>query len=432
MINVRDLNIEAEIVPLFDFTYNSDSGNAVKDILLSALDSENEILLRQDLLKGFAANWEVLKHYSYSRFDLSETYAFFQTIFIGSVSTKSLRLKLMFSEKARAQKRGKLILLVRLFYAINRDYLTKINTGSFPPHYASELEKIKTFFAAFNLEQYEKAFIKNKFGSRQMAGLIMIITEKIATREAEAFWKRWFLFEAYLSISAGIAKHNFVFPTFDENGFSLKSFYHPVLKQAVKNDFEADKHVVILTGPNMSGKSTLLKALALCVYLAHAGLAVPASMAVMPFFSTISVAINLTDSIVSGYSHFMSEIITLKNVLKEAGTGARCFAVFDELFRGTNIEDALEISSATIKGLINFPDSFFVISTHLQQLRALEEIENNSVSTCFIDCKLTDDIPAFTYKLKEGWSDLKLGRILFEKEGLNTMLGRTNEAGNMS
>jgi len=172
----------------------------------------------------------------------------------------------------------------------------------------------------------------------------------------------------------------------------------------------------------MSGKSTLLKAVSLCVYLGHTGLAVPASKATIPFFTTISVAINLTDSIVSGYSHFMSEIVTLKNVLKEATNKIKCFAVFDELFRGTNIEDALEISSATIKGLINFPDSLFFISTHLHQLKDMEEIKTNKVSTCYVECGLTDNIPAFTYKLKNGWSDLKLGRILFEKEGLNKML----------
>jgi DNA mismatch repair protein MutS len=83
----------------------------------------------------------------------------------------------------------------------------------------------------------------------------------------------------------------------------------------------------------MSGKSTLLKSVSLCVYLGHNGLAVPASKAIMPFFSTISVAINLTDSIVSGYSYVMSEIIALKNVLAEARENKQCFAVFDELFR---------------------------------------------------------------------------------------------------
>jgi DNA mismatch repair protein MutS len=59
----------------------------------------------------------------------------------------------------------------------------------------------------------------------------------------------------------------------------------------------------------------------------------------------------------------MSEIITLKNVLNEAQNDAKCFAVFDELFRGTNIEDALEISAATIKGLLHFPP-FIIFYLH--------------------------------------------------------------------
>lgn len=422
MTNAADLHIDEEILPLFDFTYNQYSGNEVKEILSKPLDSKDEILFRQQLLKGFISNWQVLKGYSYSRFSLLEIYNFLGTFFVSSISERSLRLKLMFSQKAREQKRGKLILMVRLFYAINKEYFTKIDTNAFPPDYSAELEEIKKFFASFDLERYEKAFIKNKFRSSHMAELIVIITTKIGNGEAAAFWKRWFLFEAYLSVSTGIVKHGFVFPTFDDAHFALKGFYHPVLKNPVKNDFVADKQVILLTGPNMSGKSTALKAIAICVYLAHTGLAVPASSAVVPFFSTISVAINLTDSIVSGYSHFMTEIITLKNVLAEAKTGARCFAVFDELFRGTNIEDALEISTATIKGLSNFPNSIFFISTHLHQLKEIEEIKTGKVSTCFIDCKLTDNIPEFTYQLKEGWSDLKLGRILFEKEGLNTML----------
>ncbi len=424
MTNTQDLNIQEEIRPIFDFTYNSHSGTEVKNILLKTLGSKEEIFLRQQLLKGFLANREILKDYSYYRFNLSEVYDFLETIFIGSVSTKNLRWKFMFSDKEKEKKRGKLILLVRLFYSINKNYLCKIDTSVFPAAYAAELEEMKKFFAAFNLERYETAFNKNKFRISHMVELIMIITEKIGNGQAAAFWKRWFLFEAYLSISTGIATHGFVFPSFDDAQFSLEAFYHPVLRNPVKNDITAIHHVILLTGPNMSGKSTLLKAVSLCVYLAHTGLAVPASKAVMPFFTTISVAINLTDSIVSGYSHFMSEIITLKNVLAEAENDAKCFAVFDELFRGTNIEDALEISSATIKGLTNFPHSLFFISTHLHQLKDLEEIKNNQVTTCYIDCQMTDNIPAFTYKLKEGWNDLKLGRILFEKEGLNKMLDR--------
>jgi len=424
MINIQDLHIEEEIRPLFDFTYNSYSGKEVNDILTTTLDSKEAILQRQQLLQGFIANRDILKDYSYYRFNLAEVYDFLETIFIGSVTTGSLRVKFMFSQKEREQKRGKLILMVRLFYAINKNYLSKLDTEAFPAAYKVELEAMKNFFTGFNLDRYETAFTKNKFRTGHMVELMMIVTKKIGGGEAAAFWKRWFLFEAYLSISTSIVTHGFVFPEFNETQFSLLGFYHPVLKNPVTNDLVARHQVILLTGPNMSGKSTLLKAVSLCVYLTHTGLAVPAAKAVLPFFNTISVAINLTDSIVSGYSHFMSEIITLKNVVAEAETNDRCFAVFDELFRGTNIEDALEISTATIKGLTHFPNSLFLISTHLHQLKEMEEIKNGKVYTCYIDCKLTDNIPAFTYQLKEGWSDLKLGRILFEKEGLNRMLGR--------
>ncbi|MEO6914857.1 MAG: hypothetical protein ABI151_03680, partial [Chitinophagaceae bacterium] len=341
MINVQDLHIEKEIKPLFDFTYNTYSGKEVNDILSLPLGSKEDIVSRQNLLKGFISNWEMLKDYSYYRFNFSDTYEFFQTIFSSPDATKNLRLKFMFSEKAREQKKGKLILLVRLFYALDETYISKIDTRFFPPEYAIEIQAIKKFFAAFNLERYETAFNKNKFGNSHMVELLEIISEKIGNGEADAFWKRWFLFEAYLSISNGIVTQGFVFPTFDDTQFELEGFFHPVLKHPVRNNFTAKQQVILLTGPNMSGKSTMLKAISLCVYLAHIGLVVPASRAVMPYFNTISVAINLTDSIVSGYSHFMSEIMTLKNVVVEAQTGARCFAVFDELFRGTNIEDAL-------------------------------------------------------------------------------------------
>lgn len=421
MINCHDLHIEDEILPLFDFTFNFYSGQAIREILNEPLGSKDAILFRQQLLKGFISNREILKDYSYSRFNLSELYDFLATFAVGSFSAGNLRRKLLFSEKERHQKRGKLILLILLFNKIHSTYLSKIDIKPFPPEYAIELESLNRFFSDFNPDHYETIFRKKKIRVSHIVELLKIIAEKVTSGQLAAFWKRWFLFEAYLSISNGITRHGFVFPSFDEKAFSMEGLYHPLLKNPVKNDLSASSNVILLTGPNMSGKSTFLKAVSLCVYLGHTGLGVPASKAIMPFFTTISVAINLTDSIVSGYSHFMSEIITLKNVL-QAAAGTKCFAVFDELFRGTNIEDALEISTATIKGLCHFPDSLFFISTHLHQLKDMEEVKTNKITTWYVDCALKDSVPAFTYKLKEGWSDIKLGRILFEKEGLHKML----------
>jgi DNA mismatch repair protein MutS len=422
MTNTDDLHIEDEIVPLFDSTYNLFSGRMVHDLLINPLDSESDILYRQKILKGYIGNREILKEYSFSRFNLSDIYDFFETFSAGTFLGMHLRRKLMFSEKERNQKRGKLMMLVLLFSKIHSAYISKINRKLFPDEYASELEKLHLFFIDFELERYEPIVRKKKLKIGHIVELMKVVTEKVTNGQAAAFWKSWYLFEAYLSISVGIIRHGFVFPDFENTGFSMEGLYHPLIKNPVKNNFTADKNVLLLTGPNMSGKSTFLKAVSLCVYLAHKGLAVPASKAKMPFFNTISVAINLTDSIVSGYSHFMSEVIALKNVITEARKGERCFAVFDELFRGTNIEDALEISTVTIKGIIQFTHSLFIISTHLHQLKDLEEIKNNRVTTCYIECDVKDNTPEFTYKLKPGWSDLKLGRILFDREGLNNLL----------
>ncbi|MDE3184391.1 MAG: hypothetical protein KGM16_13315 [Bacteroidota bacterium] len=423
MANTADLHIEDEILPLFDFTFNVFSGKAVRRLIMEPPGKMEEILYRHKILKGYIANYEIWKDYSFSRFNLAEIYDFFQTFGEGDFSAENMKWKLRFSEKERAQRRGRLILLVRLFSKIQADYLGKIDTTLFPPEYAAELDLLNRFLLDFNVAHYEKIYEKKKtLQVVHIVELMAIITEKVTNGQVESFWNRWFLFEAYLSISKGIAAHGFVFPSFETSAFSIQGLYHPLLKNPVTNDITATRNVILLTGPNMSGKSTFLKSVSLCVYLGHAGLAVPATKAVIPFFDNISVAINLTDSIVSGYSHFMTEIITLKNVVEEALQGKKCFAVFDELFRGTNIEDALEISMATIKGLTKFTNSYFFISTHLHQLKAMEEINNGKVATCFIECQLEEGIPTFTYKLKEGWSDLKIGRILFEKEGLNEML----------
>lgn len=423
MTNTSDLHIEEEILPLFDFTFNLFSGKAVHRLVIEPPGSMEDILNRQQVLKGFIANYEVWKEYSFSRFNLSEIYDFFETFGVGNFFAANMKWKLRFSEKERSQRKGRLILLIRLFSKIQTDYFEKLDAKLFPPEYASELDLLNRFMIDFNLAHYEKIYEKKKtLTVAQIVELMGIVTEKVTNGQAAAFWNRWFLFEAYLSVSKCIVEQGFVFPSFDNSIFSIQGLYHPLLKNPVPNDITASRNVILLTGPNMSGKSTFLKAISLCVYLGHQGLAVSATKAVIPFFDNISVAINLTDSVVSGYSHFMTEIITLKNVVEEALQGTKCFAVFDELFRGTNIEDALEISTATIKGLTKFTDSYFFISTHLHQLKAMEEIHNGKVATCFIECELKEGTPVFTYKLKEGWSDLKIGRILFEKEGLNDML----------
>src|SRR6185295_8695576 len=167
-LHVNDLRIAEEIRPIFDSTHNNYSAQALTDLLAKPLSTKKEIWHRQDILKGFIANKEIWKNFSFYRFDLSDVYEFFDTIFVGSVSPRKMRMKFFFSEKAREPKKGKLILMVRLFYALSRQYLEKINVDVFPALYAAELEGMKNFLSDFNLEYYEDRFTKNKFRVKHM------------------------------------------------------------------------------------------------------------------------------------------------------------------------------------------------------------------------------------------------------------------------
>ncbi len=250
------------------------------------------------------------------------------------------------------------------------------------------------------LARLERRIAENKLNTNDLIDFILLVKGRFNPDLLSSFWRSFFLFEAYLSLARAINKYDFSFPEFQNGGsLELKNFYHPILKDPVKNSLDSlSGNLVLVTGPNMSGKSTLLRALALCVYMAHIGSGVPASLCKLPFFDTISVAINQHDDIISGHSQFMSEIITLKNVAVEAGKERRCFAIFDELFKGTNIADAIALSERTIKGLAKFKRSFFVISTHLHPLKDI--VSESAIVTCYLECTVAHNAALFTYKLK--------------------------------
>jgi len=422
MNNVQDLRIQKEILPLFDSTLNNYAKTTLNDLLLKPLSSIDEILQRQALLKGFIANAEIFANYSYSRIDLSETYSFLEHFPETVVSDRSMKLNLLLSESERHRTRGKHIQFVLLLHRLQSRYVNRIDTKAFPESYKAQLKVIYQFFDSFKLNYFEELIRENKFKIKHIIELTHLIRKKKHSGEIKVFWENYFLFEAYLSISQATIRHKFSFPEFTKSKLSFEDIYHPLLKDPVKNSLTLTSNVAVLTGPNMSGKSTFLKSVALAIYLGHLGLGVAASSAKIPFYESITAHLDHNDDMVSGYSHFMTEIMNLKKVAIEAVSQKKCFAVFDELFKGTNVEDALRISATTINGLTNFKNSVFFISTHLHQLKEEPGILWENISTYYIDCGLEDAIPVFNYKLKSGWSDLKIGQILFEKEGLNELL----------
>ena len=417
MNNIQDLNLKNEVLPIFDYSLNLFTKKKILTILETPLLNESEIIERQNIFKAFASNMTVLENYSYTVLYLNEVYLFLDN-FKALSSKKKLRI---FSGPTSDEilLNNKIHQLILFFHRLESSYFSRINLNSFPEIYKRDLNRILAFLSFFELRKYEFIIREKRLKNKDVRELTLKISQLKLENKIEKFWEDLFLFEAYLSINKAIIKNNFIFPSFEENSINLENFYHPLIKDAVKNNFTSTSKVIVLNGPNMSGKSTFLKAMSLCIYLGNIGFGIPASAAVIPFCSDFSIAINKRDDILNGYSHFMTEIVNLKNVLQKAAEEKKCFAVFDELFSGTNFEDALEISKATINGVSIYSNSYFFISTHIQELRHLT---NNNIATFYLDCDFINGVPHFTYKLKEGWSNIKVGQALFHKKGLHTLL----------
>ena len=419
MNNIKDLNIEMEILPLFDYSMNMFSRNKILEILEKPLQSTTDIIERQNILKGFSENEKILKDYSYTILYLNEVHFFLNDEKIENLSKNKLKYKLFTSKQEKTRYTSKLNQLILFFHRLESKYFTRLRLEAFPKDYASNIKRILQFLSNFELHKFEHLIREKRLKNNHVIELTEKIIELKRKELIRPFWEDFFLFESYLSISFGITKNKFVYPIFIDNSIKLQDFYHPLLENPVKNNLETNSNVIVLNGPNMSGKSTFLKAVGLCMYFGHLGIGIPASEGEIPFCDYFSIEINRKDDILNGYSHFMTEVMNLKKVVEQATNGKQCFAVFDELFSGTNVEDGFEICKTTINGLSKFNHSYFFISTHIQELK---NVSNGQIENYYIDCELIENIPTFTYQLKKGWSDIKVGRILFEKEGLNKML----------
>jgi len=409
MVNVYDLHFTKEILPLFDYLYNEYSRDTLVQALTEMPGSVEDIYYRQDILKALLQHEHLYVPISYSKVEFNQVYSYIEEKRAGGANLTgvSLQAHFFFSSSARNREKGGLYQLFYFFYRINQLYFSRLRVEVFPTPFGERIRNIQRMLAELQVEKYYFIARDRGLSLPDTARLAELLQKKMNEGELDIFWKDFFAFEAWYSISKGIYVRRLNFPSFEDGAMILTEFYHPLLKYPVRNSLKVENPVTLITGPNMSGKSTLLKSIGLCVYLAHLGLAVPAERCVLPFFDVISVAINLNDDIQHGYSHFMTEIQTLKNVVVQARERQRCFAIFDELFRGTNIDDALAISKMTIKGLTLYQGSFFFISTHLHQLEEVARMD--AIQACCIDCNLEDGRPVFTYKLKPGWSDLKLG-----------------------
>lgn len=184
--------------------------------------------------------------------------------------------------------------------------------------------------------------------------------------------------------------------------------------------------VLLLTGPNMAGKSTYIKACALAVLLAHVGFGVPAKGMRVSFFDRIAASISTTDNVHQGYSYFASEVKRVSDISGWLLRGERMLVIFDEPFKGTNVKDASDATRLALETFAACRASLFLIASHLAEV-AQDLQEAPGFRCCYFGAELQDGAPVYDYALRPGVSSQRLGLWVIEKMGLLAQLRALRE-----
>lgn len=232
--------------------------------------------------------------------------------------------------------------------------------------------------------------------------------------------------DAWYSMAVAVKKFQLSFPEFIEQDTPLvdaKGLYHILLPKPVAYDLQMnpDHNFLFLTGANMAGKSTLIKSVGAAVFLAHIGMGVPAAKMKLTLFDGLLSNINVVDNIAKGESFFFNEVQRIKTTIDKINTGKKWLVLIDELFKGTNVQDAMKCSLTVIKGLIKIKNSLFILSTHLYEIG--EELKAYpNISFRYFETSVTDDQLEFSYQLKEGISNDRIGYVILKREKVVEML----------
>ena len=263
-------------------------------------------------------------------------------------------------------------------------------------------------------------------------GLVLAMDRKLRTEwrnEIQQIIHACFQLDALCSMAEETARRRFVFPqVVDETEpptLRVDGLYHPFLERPVRNNLSvtAEQPLVFLTGPNMAGKTTYLRATALSVYLAQIGMGVPANEMRLSPFDEIVTGIHTFDSVRQGYSYFLSEVRRVKQAVGKLASGDRVLVIFDEMFRGTNVKDAYDASLAVVAGFARCRTSAILVSSHLAELvPAL--VGTLTAQTWYFEAEIRGGVPTYRYEMRPGSSAQRLGLLLLEQEGVFALLDR--------
>jgi DNA mismatch repair protein MutS len=232
--------------------------------------------------------------------------------------------------------------------------------------------------------------------------------------------------DAWYGMASAVKKYKLVFPEFmesDQPVLAAKGLYHILLNDPVAYNVTLDpqSNFIFLTGANMAGKSTFIKSVGSAVFLAHTGMGVPAEQMQLTVFNGLLSNINVVDNLVKGESYFYNEVQRIKATVMKINNGKKWLILIDELFKGTNVQDAMKCSSTVVEGLLKIRNSLFILSTHLYEIgEDLKKYPN--ISFKYFETSTSGDQLTFSYQLKDGISNDRLGYLILKREGVVEML----------
>ena len=228
-------------------------------------------------------------------------------------------------------------------------------------------------------------------------------------------------------------ENNYVRPVLNEEHIiDIKEGRHPVIEKVldsefISNDiyFDQDDLVMLITGPNMAGKSTYMRQMAIISIMAQMGCYVPASSANIPIFDKIFTRIGASDDLVSGESTFMVEMSEANRALKNATKDS--LILFDELGRGTATFDGMSLAAAIIEFIHNNVKAKTFFSTHYHELTDLETTLPH-LKNVHVSASLENGNLVFLHKIKEGSIDKSYGIHVAKLAHLpESLIDRANE-----
>ncbi|WEK33678.1 MAG: hypothetical protein P0Y53_14390 [Candidatus Pseudobacter hemicellulosilyticus] len=286
--------------------------------------------------------------------------------------------------------------------------------------YRSEREKIETILADPAL----KPVLEERSGRLSFAAITAFDTLlRVKERpHIDALMEHIYTLDVYLSVARIARERQFAFPVAREKNsgiLTVQGLYHPELKSPVRNNLDMMNGIstIFLTGANMAGKSTFLRAIGTAVYIAHMGFPVAAAAMEFSVVDALFTTINLPDNLGIGASHFYAEVLRVKKVADTLAQHKSVFVVFDELFRGTNVKDAQEATVAVTNDFARRHNSKFIISSHI--VEAAEALgKNPAIGFSYLPTRMNGHTPEYTYTLEQGVTADRHGMIIIRNEGI--------------